>query len=190
MSMAAVRPYAEAGATSEQLDLVRWAVGRFEIAGLEPPHVEIEFHGDPSGCGGHFGFALEGQVDVCTTLVNAMTRRLLLHEMSHIWLDEHVGAGIRARFLELRQLASWNASSDPWALRGYEQGAEIISWALGERILSPQVPDTDPDEIASGYELLTGRRFPSAIVDEPQASSSTPWIGRRRQPCGLDFRTP
>jgi hypothetical protein len=79
--------------------------------------------------------------------------------MSHIWLDENVGASARAEFLKHRGLVSWNASGDPWELRGYEQGAEIIAWTLGERTLTPWIPDNDPPQIASAYELLTGKRF-------------------------------
>jgi hypothetical protein len=147
------------GAMPEQLAMAQWAVNRFEAAGLEPPTVKIEFHGDPSGCGGRLGFARQGEVDVCNILVNTMSRRVLLHEMSHIWLDENVGASARAEFLELRELGSWNASGDPWELRGYEQGAEIIAWTIGERILTPWIPDNDPPQIASAYEVLTGKRF-------------------------------
>ena len=73
-------------------------------------------------------------------LVNAMSRRALLHEMSHIWLDQNLDAEAEGAFLELRDLPSWNASSEPWELRGYEQGAEIMAWALGERILTPLDP--------------------------------------------------
>jgi hypothetical protein len=147
------------GATPEQLALARWTSRRFEIAGLVLPRVEIEFHVDPAGCSGHLGFARLGQVDICTVLVNAMSRRALLHEMSHIWLDQNLDAEVREQFLELRDLPSWNASSEPWALRGYEQGAEIMAWALGERILTPQIPDTDPGPIGAAYEVLTGRAF-------------------------------
>jgi hypothetical protein len=157
----AVRPRVEVGsATPEQLDLVEWAVGRFEAAGLSPPSIEIEFHDDPDGCGDHLGYAQAGRVDVCTALINAMTRRALLHEMSHVWLDQHASPSTRSRFLRLRDLRSWNSSRDPWQLRGFEQGAEIIAWGLGERILTPQIPETDPARIAAAYELLTGRPFP------------------------------
>jgi len=152
-----IRPNVEVvGATSGQLEMARWAVGRFEAAGLEPPAVEIEFHGAQSGCGGHLGFARRGAVDVCNTLVNAMARRTLLHEMSHTWLDENVDDATEARFLALRGLPSWNASSDPWRFRGYEQGAEIISWAIGERILSAQIPYEEAQELDVAFQLLTG----------------------------------
>jgi hypothetical protein len=144
-------------ATPRQLELARWGVERFEIAGLQPPRVEIGFHADPSGCVGHLGFARRAQVDVCTMLVNAMTRRALLHELSHVWLDQNVSTWTRTTFLEVRGLPSWNAQEDPWRLRGFEQAAEIISWAIGERILSAQIPANDPEQLADAYELLTGR---------------------------------
>jgi hypothetical protein len=122
--------------------------------------VEIAFHADPSGCGGHLGFAAHGMVDVCTALANVMTRRTLLHELAHIWLDQNVTTSVRDRFLDLRGLRSWNASSDGWSLRGYEQGAEIIAWALGERILTAQVPSNGPAELELAFELLTGVALP------------------------------
>ena len=70
-----------------------------------------------------------------------------------VWLDQNVGLSTRKRFLDLRGLAAWDVQSDPWQLRGYEQGAEIIAWALGERILTPQIADA--------YELVTGQPLPA-----------------------------
>jgi hypothetical protein len=152
-----IRPNIEVtGATPQQLALTRWAVSRFELAGLNPPAVEIAFHGDPSACRGHLGWAESGRVQVCTVLANEMSRRDLLHEMGHIWLDQNVGIWTRNAFLRARGLSSWNSSSDPWELRGFEQGAEIMSWALGDRILTPQIPDNDQRQLAQGFRLLTG----------------------------------
>ena len=139
-----------------QQELARWAVARFDRAGLDPPTVEIRFHGDASGCGGHLGYAKDGGVDVCTVLVNEMARRNLLHEMGHIWIDQNVSRADRDRFLELRGLQTWNGSTDPWEERGYEQGAEIMAWALGTRILTAQIPDNDPVQLGAAFELLTG----------------------------------
>ena len=156
-----IRPNIEVtGATPEQLAMARWAIGRFGLAGLEPPAVAIGFHGGGAGCGGHLGFARLSQVDICSVLVNAMSRRALLHEMGHIWLDQNVGAGVRERFLDLRDLQSWNASGDPWELRGYEQGAEIIAWVLGERILTPQIPYDASADLDAAFRLLTGVEAP------------------------------
>ncbi len=148
-------------ADREQVRLARWAATRFESAGLKAPAVEIHFHTDASECGDHLGYARRGRVDVCTVLVNEMARRILLHEMGHVWIDEHVSQTVRERFLKLRGLRAWNAAADPWGERGYEQGAEIMAWALGTRILSAQIPGNDPVQLAAGFELLTGVQTPA-----------------------------
>jgi len=146
-----------------QQQLARWAVARFERAGLDPPAVEMAFHADASGCGGHLGFAKDGHVDVCTVLVNEMARRNLLHEMGHIWIDQNVSRADRDRFLEFRSLRTWNASTADWDDRGYEQGAEIMAWALGDRILTAQVPDNDPAQLAGAFEILSGVVVPLGV---------------------------
>jgi hypothetical protein len=139
-----------------QQELARWAVARFERAGLDAPTVQIRFHADRAGCGGHLGYAKDGRVDVCGVLVNEMARRNLLHEMGHIWIDQYVPDTRREQFLDLRGLSSWNSSTDPWQERGYEQAAETMAWALGDRILSAQIPDNEPAQLAAAFELLTG----------------------------------
>jgi hypothetical protein len=159
--VAVIRPNVEVTGATEQFAMARWAVERFEIAGLEPPMVEIAFHRGLSGCGGHLGLARHGEVDICTTLVDPIARRALLHEMGHIWLDQNLSDHEREHFLEVRGLDAWNDSSDTWALRGYEEGAEIMAWALGERILTPQIPDNEPIQLARGFELLTGSAPPA-----------------------------
>jgi hypothetical protein len=151
-------------ANREQVRLVRWAATRFESAGLGAPAVEIAFHTDVSACGGHLGYAKVGRVDVCTVLVNEMAHRNLLHEIGHIWIDQNVSQTVRERFLELRGLRAWNASTDPWDQRGYEQAAEIMAWALGTRTLTAQIPGNDPVELAGGFELLTGFSVPAPSV--------------------------
>ena len=171
--VAVIRTNVEVTGATEQLALVRWAVERFEIAGLEPPVVEIAFHRGLSGCGGHLGLARQGEVDVCTTLVDACARRALLHEMGHIWLDQNLSDPERGRFLEVRGLHAWNDSSDTWALRGYEQGAEIMAWGLGERILTPQIPDNKPIQLARGFELLTGSAPPAYTDASNEHAPST-----------------
>src|SRR4029450_4830267 len=65
---AVIRPNVEVTPAIEQLARPRWAVERFEIAGLEPPVVEIAFHRGLSGCGGHLGLARQGEGGLCTTL--------------------------------------------------------------------------------------------------------------------------
>src|SRR5262245_39129448 len=72
-----IRPNVEVTGATEQLAMARWAVERFEIAGLDPPVVDIAFHQGLSGCDGHLGFARQGEVAVCTTLVDPIARRAL-----------------------------------------------------------------------------------------------------------------
>jgi hypothetical protein len=155
-------------------ELARWAMARFGRAGLDVPTVQIRFHADTAGCGGHMGYARDGQVDVCTVLVNEMARRNLLHEMGHIWVDQHVPDTRREQFLDLRGLSSWNSSTDPWQERGYEQAAETMAWALGDRILSAQIPDNEPAQLATAFEVLTGTQYGPAL--DNQMAGSMRWI--------------
>lgn len=152
------------GATAEEVDLGRWAAHRFERAGLQAPSVEIHFHEDLAACDGYLGWAQDGRVDLCTSKVDTMTRRAILHEMGHIWLDENLTPSMRERFIESRGLGDWNTSSDPWRERAYEQGAEVLAWGLGERIVTPSIPDNDPIQLASGFRLLTGVAPPGPTV--------------------------
>jgi len=119
------------------------------------------------------GLASQGEVDVCTTVVDAIARRALLHEMGHIWLDQNLSDSERGRFLEVRGLHAWNDSLDTWGLRGYEQGAEIMAWGLGERILTPQIPDNKPIQLARGFELLTGSAPPAYTDASNEHAPST-----------------
>jgi hypothetical protein len=144
------------GASVAQVRLVRWAIDRFEALGLQIPPVEMHFHADLRDCDGHLGYATHGRVDVCTTAVDDMTHHAVLHEMAHAWLDANTSQTLRDRFLKLRGLRSWNETHNPWELRGYEQAAELIAWVLGERIITPKIPDNDPALLASAFELLTG----------------------------------
>ncbi len=150
------------GASPEQVQMARWAAGRFEIAKLRVPEVEIHFHDDLSDCDGHLGYAVDGRVDLCTSRVDAPTRRALLHELGHVWLDENLAPWVQTAFLRLRDLSAWNSSSDPWNLRGYEHGAEVMAWALGERILTPSIPDNEPEKLGLAFRFLTGGELPDA----------------------------
>ena len=41
-----------------------------------------------------------------------------------------------------------------------------MSWALGERILTAQIPNDDPEQLTPAFELLTGVALPeSATID-------------------------
>lgn len=155
MPQVAYGPASVAGGTPEQVRMARWAVERFETAGLTLPPIQIRFHADLEGCGGHLGYYRRGVVDVCGVSANLMARRNLLHEMSHAWAEANVIGERRARFLELRGLETWNGYDVPWRERGFEHAAEILAWHLGDRILTPTVPDNEPEQLEAAVDVLT-----------------------------------
>ena len=152
-----------AGGTPAQREMARWAVGRFTAGELALPSLEIRFHAARAGCHGRMGFYRDGTADLCGVHVNSMSRRTLLHEMAHGWVEANVSADLEARFLRLRQLETWNDHGADWEERGTEHAAEIISWALDGRGTGtdrPSIPMIDPNQLAEAYELLTGRPLP------------------------------
>jgi hypothetical protein len=148
------------GGDPEHVRLVRWAAARYETRELGVPTVEVHFHPDTSSCYGHLGSQLGARVDVCVVSVFELGRETLLHEMGHAWIDENVTDSVRDRFLEMRGLRAWNESTVPWDDRGFEHGAEIIAWGLGNRYMAPSIPDRNPPRLAAGFELLTGTPVP------------------------------
>jgi hypothetical protein len=144
------------GADPEHQRLVRWALGRYEHAGLRVPPVEVHFHPDTSGCYGHLGSELDGRIDICVVIVSEIARDDLLHEMGHAWVDENVSATVRERFMRMRDLSAWNDQSVIWDERGFEHAAETLTWALGHRFLAPGIPDHGPVQLTAAFELLTG----------------------------------
>jgi hypothetical protein len=153
------------GGDPEHVRLVRWAAARYETRGLGVPKVDVHFHPDTSGCYGHLGSQLGGRVDVCVVSVFELGRETLLHEMGHVWIDENVTDSVRERFLEMRGLRAWNETTVPWDYRGFEHGAEIIAWGLGNRYMAPSIPDRDPVRLAAGFELLTATPVPNPMND-------------------------
>jgi hypothetical protein len=151
------------GGTTAQQGMARWAVGRFEQNALMLPSLEIRFHRSTNGCEGRMGGYSNGTADLCGKYVNWMSRRTLLHEMAHAWVDANVSADLEARFMRLRQLETWDDHRADWEERGTEHAAEIISWALdgqGTGTHRPSIPGNEPIQLAEAYELLTGRPLP------------------------------
>lgn len=83
--------------------------------------------------------------------------------MGHVWIGENVTDSVRERFLEMRGLRAWNETTVPWDDRGFEHGAEIIAWSLGNRSMAPSIPDRDPVRLAAGFELLTATPVPNPM---------------------------
>jgi hypothetical protein len=149
-------------ATADELNLARWAVGRYDRAGLVLPPLQIYFHDDASGCQCHTGLYSTGRVDLCPGVyLNAMTRKTILHEMGHGWSEARLTDDERTRFMTFRGLDNWEDYAEPWGQRGWEQAADIVAWGVGERIFMPTIPDNSPDALAAAYLLLTGTPLPS-----------------------------
>lgn len=165
-----------------QIALSSWAVRRFQRAGLAVPQTEIHFYADLGACDGHLGYAGGGRIDVCTLHVDAMSRHAILHELAHVWLDANTSQLQRDRFLELRGLSAWNKTTDSWMLRGYEQAAELMAWVLGERIITPKIPNNDPALLAEAFELLTGIETSTAAeLPYPEGSKGIVGAGVTRE---------
>lgn len=153
-----------AGGTRAQQAMAHWAEARFTAGGLVLPPLEIHFHVDPSGCHERLGYFADGVASICGTDATPMARRTLLHEMAHGWTNSNLSGAERLRFLELRGLRTWNDPGVARDERGFEQAAEIIAWALddqGTGILLPSIPNNSLEDLADGYELLTGDLLPS-----------------------------
>jgi hypothetical protein len=157
------------GADQGQRNMVEWAIKRYRAAGLAVPPVEIDFHsaGGEAPCSEGGGFYRDGRIDLCTGIsVNAFARKVTLHEMAHLWADRNMSAEDERAFLELRGLRTWNDWHIPWAERGSEQVAEIISWGIGEGLFTPLIPDNSPEELAAAFTVLTGQ---PPLVRQPEA---------------------
>ena len=147
--------------TARQRAVVGWALGRYREAGLDLPALDIYFHADPSGCGGNSGLYLAGRLDVCAGDQDTpYVRKTIVHELAHAWADRNVTAEVRAAFLQARGLPTWDDRDEPWGLRGAEQAAEVIAWAIGPG-LEPLIPGhPTADELSTSYRILTGETPP------------------------------
>ncbi len=139
-------------------EMIRWAVERYAMAGLELPPTDLSFHPDMSGCGGLIGYTEVGRVELCARLaMEAGPQRIVLHELAHAWIMANVDAAGQQRFNELRGLERWSDPSDAWKARGMEQAAEIVAWGLGDGTMSPMIDgSTEPADLALAFRELTG----------------------------------
>ena len=151
------------GGTPAQRAMGQWAEDQFTDAGIGVPSLEVRFHRERAGCDDRLGLYQDGVAHICGVYVNDLSRRNLLHELSHSWVESHVSASLEVRFLHLRRLETWNDHDAEWEERGTEHAAEIIGWAVGgqpDGTGMPSIPMNDPRQLAEAYELLTGQQLP------------------------------
>jgi hypothetical protein len=159
--------------TSELESLVRWALDRFRAAGLEPPEpASVTFvPASHDACSGapavSHGQSLT-EITLCFGVDEACpapdcppyslrSRRLVLHELAHTWLQTRLTEQQRSRYGEVVGLRWW-APDEPRERRAVERAAETITWGLvGEHLQSSELHDVPDAAVAEEFRLLTGR---------------------------------
>jgi hypothetical protein len=144
------------------VSLAQWALYRFDQAGLVLPAVLMAFHDEETSCHGHNGYFHPGsphRIDICgfnwdRFLVTP--RKVILHELAHVWVHENLDQDARQQFLDLRGLEVWQDSHAQWAEQGQEHAAEIMAWGLmDEEISMTSIGETDKSQLAEVFEFLT-----------------------------------
>ncbi len=173
--------------TADQQELVDFAYSRYARAGLVLPDVSVMFPDDESQCFGYGGIYVpnERTVRICRP-----SKTTMVHELAHAWLETVLVESDRRDFLELRGLETWRGGPS-WGLRGAEQSAEIITWALMDTDISVRwmvtnsdgtttntwrlfkVPNSSPVELVAAYENLTDRQPSDRLDDVPSSETLT-----------------
>lgn len=153
------------GATSAERDLVMWARGRYEAAGLELPALKVSFHTSTDDCNGFIGYyrSDERSISMCNRGDEKTTpAHTLLHEMGHAWAEYNLDESGRQTFMAHRNVTHWSSTdphslNPPWWQRGYEQAAELMAWGLTEEPLRSIWLHTELcTELNDAYRVLTG----------------------------------
>lgn len=154
--------------TAEEQELIDWALGLYEDAGLELPELEIGIYDTKDACEGNKGTyrpqpAGPAKVRVCdwhekATLRDAWRRKTLVHELAHAWAHENLDDEHEHELVEHRGLDSWNDRDAAWETRGTEHAAEIITWGIIDQRMrvDSRIDGTSVEELTEAYELLTG----------------------------------
>ena len=157
--------------TDQLEELLSWGFSRYEAAGLSAPTVSrvTSHHGWSDACSGVRGLTLNDAVVLCfqgtglwcahdCTQWEPEAKEVLLHELAHAWMAEHVDQAIIAEFLRVSGQATWADRDEPWKDRGVELAAETIAWALMDEP-APTLAGLGKrtcDQRAALYETLTG----------------------------------
>lgn len=136
----------------------------FAEAGQPLPLVPVQFHADVLACGGHPGrqrTMVDGSmnVDVCmrhdiAEIEQIGRRRILMHEMAHVFVEFFIDDTTQRELMELRGLTQWGAG--PWEARGAEHAAEIVLWGLTDWDVHVWLDQDSCEELAAGASVLLG----------------------------------
>jgi hypothetical protein len=160
-------------ADERQIELVEWALERFDAAGLVAPPVEATIFPPTDACNdGLSGVTSHSdsgtEVDVCVesdALAASLdlpleARRTIVHELAHVWNADFVDDSSRQAFIDLRGLAQWTGAA-VWQENGSEQAAEIMTWALMDVLIQPRIPNRGCNILMEAYNILTGMTPPT-----------------------------
>jgi hypothetical protein len=159
--------------TERLVGFVRWALERFDAAGLAEPRIGSVTFEPSRRCedvagrliledGSRDVFLCLHERDLClgqpTCDPPALNVRIgILHELSHAWLLDHTDAAARTRLLDLAGLAAWDDGTAPWPQRGAEYAAEVLAWGLvDERAPMVRIGAPPCSVLQAAFELLTG----------------------------------
>jgi hypothetical protein len=161
------------GASPGLEQVLRWGIGRFRAAGLEPPALaSVSFSAATGRCAGVGGRArlgddgvelllCFGEEKVCreaTCATATLSARItLLHELAHAWLHAHLDEQAEQAYVDRIGVQAWNSGDLPWAERGVERAAETLMWGLLDRhIPLPRIGDPPCEDLSADFRLLTG----------------------------------
>ncbi len=156
-------------ASDRVADLVEWSIGRFELAGLPPPHAGAIYMETARSCLEESGWTSVGDsgsiIRICLSedelgagedlgLAGQVT---MLHELAHVWTAEYLAADVVSAFMAARGLVTWNDASAPWSERGNEHASEIMAWGLAEEAIDlVRLGESDCRVLRASFTLLTG----------------------------------
>lgn len=158
---------------TEFVDYAGWSLGLIQDGDLPIPTVRFVHHGDDaSHCRDRRGMHRlidDGSViDICTTQTRFADQRMVLHELSHAWVEQFVDEERREEFRDLRGWTYWrNHEEAPWHENGSEQAAEILLWGLIDRPTRIiHIHDRSCEALERGYRVLTGKAPPYGLEAE------------------------
>jgi hypothetical protein len=152
---------------------VRWALTRFEAAGLAfPSPVEITFTSNSELCDEAQGrgrlhdgewslFLCFDEDDLCVdefcSSFATGPKHVLLHELAHVWLRTNLSDDDREAFTRFVGLSVWSDREVEWADQAMEHAAESLAWGLCDRPFTNPHLSESPDDLRAQFEFLTGR---------------------------------
>lgn len=148
---------------------IEWALGRFELAGLQlPPVIEFAFDRTRTSCGSVPGTCRPSgeipRVTICQqsgTFAQSLKQRItLLHELAHVW---HFAQGDGTSWPDRSEIVGGVTGAGPdddvaWADRTEERVAVAVTWGLLDQRRRPVRSGLPCWVLYSQFVQLTGVR--------------------------------